>query len=246
MDTCMTAPSPLDTKEAPNVAPRCPSDTARILAAAHAAGRRIAPLWPLDNFVAVNPFLGLADLDFTQAAHLMARTAGARMAMPRLFYAEAIASGRISDSNLAKALAEAPSRHDLPADVAALKIAARADLAPLPVPLPTVSDVAGAVTGIDWSGFVRGRVSAWAAAYFDDGQAGWPAAWRDRGPYAAWRAEMAVDRTAEILGLPNVRRLAAALPETPEQAIVASVARLGLDQAPLDVWFQRLLMSVGG
>ena len=47
---------------------------------------RIAPLWPLESFVAVNPYLGLADLRFGEAAELLASTAGARTTMPAAFY----------------------------------------------------------------------------------------------------------------------------------------------------------------
>ena len=37
------------------------------------ACNRIAPLWPLHSFVAVNPFLGLSDMPFAEAAQLMQR-----------------------------------------------------------------------------------------------------------------------------------------------------------------------------
>ncbi|MEZ4638959.1 MAG: putative inorganic carbon transporter subunit DabA [Caldilineaceae bacterium] len=69
------------------------------------ACRRIAPLWPLRNFVAVNPFLGLADETFERAAEIMAQRAGAKMTAPRSFYAAAIHSGRITDADLVAALA---------------------------------------------------------------------------------------------------------------------------------------------
>jgi len=38
---------------------------------------RIPPLWPLRHFVAVNPFVGLADRPFSVAAALLQRTVGA-------------------------------------------------------------------------------------------------------------------------------------------------------------------------
>ena len=36
------------------------------------ATKLVAPLWPLETFVAVNPFLGLADRSFPDAARAMA------------------------------------------------------------------------------------------------------------------------------------------------------------------------------
>ena len=45
--------------------------------ATRAALARIAPLWPLKHFVAVNPFMGLLDRPFAEACDLLRRTAGA-------------------------------------------------------------------------------------------------------------------------------------------------------------------------
>ena len=38
---------------------------------------RIAPLWPLKHFVAVNPFAGLTHLPFGEACALLGQTTGA-------------------------------------------------------------------------------------------------------------------------------------------------------------------------
>ena len=247
MDACATATHPLQVDAgpmAPAVAP--PRPGSRLLTAAHAAGRRVAPLWPLKHFVAVNPFLGLTALDFVQAAESMARTTGARMTMPRSFYADAIASGRIADADLAAALADAGPARGIPADIAGLKAAAISGTEPTLPLLPTVADVASAAMGVDWAGLARDRISGWAAGYFDEGQAAWASAWRDLPPYAAWRAEMTVDRTPEVMGLASVRRIAKDLPLTAEEAIIESVAALGLDGPAMDAWFHRLLMTIGG
>jgi hypothetical protein len=47
-----------------------------------AACDRIAPVWPLDRFVAVNPFHGLRHERFQQAARRLRHIADARMYMP--------------------------------------------------------------------------------------------------------------------------------------------------------------------
>ena len=217
-----------------------------IMEAADRAGRQIAPLWPLKHFVAVNPFLGLVETAFADAAHTMARVAGARMTMPRRFYAEAIASGRISDADLTEALSEADPTMAPPGDVAVLKALAGKDETPSTQVLPTVADAATAVTGKDWAGFAMERVSAWAAGYFDDGQAAWSAPWRDLSPYAAWRQEAMIDRTPAVMGLADVRRIVADLPDTASEALVEGAVRLGLDQVGLEAYFHRLLMTISG
>jgi len=214
--------------------------------AAEAAARRVAPLWPLTRFVAVNPFLGLSDRSFARAVEELRRLAGARVTMPRGFYAQAIAEGRITDADLAAALAEAPAVGDIPRDVAALKAAAAAGEPPRAEPLATVADVVAAIDDRDWPDFVTQRVSTWAGRYFDAGQAAWRAPWRELPPYRAWRAEAALDRTPEVMGLAGFRARVAALPEDAESVLDAAVARLGLAPGALEVYFHRLLMTVQG
>ena len=62
----LTAPTvrPLAGAEKPAAAP---TEATLTLAAAQQACRRIAPLWPLKHFVAVNPFLGVVDQRFAEA-----------------------------------------------------------------------------------------------------------------------------------------------------------------------------------
>lgn len=50
-----------------------------VIAAVATACERIAPLWPLTNFVAVNPLLGMTDLSFVEAASLLEHVAHARL-----------------------------------------------------------------------------------------------------------------------------------------------------------------------
>jgi uncharacterized protein YbcC (UPF0753/DUF2309 family) len=216
--------------------------------AAERACRRIAPLFPLQGFVAVNPFLGIAEKPLEDAAALMARVAGARLTMPRAFYREALASGRLTVDDIREALAASSGGASAPAEaetiVAALK--ASGPEAEAPAPLPTVAGVAAATTGRDWEGFVTERLSAFAADAFDAGQASWPAPWRDRGLLAAWRAAARVDRTPEIAGITGFRSVVAALPDRAEDLLAAAAARLGLPDAALPDYFHRLLMTIGG
>ena len=206
-----------------------------------------APVWPLEHFVAVNPFLGLADRSFADAAETMARVAGARMTMPRRFYADALASGRIGATHLRAALAEARAQGlpGLPPDQR-FEGLARAGDGQAPTPLPTVADVVSDKTGTDWAQLVVERIGAWAATYFDQGQASWPSPWRTLAPYDAWRAEAVLDATPEVHGARDFRRLVEQLPTEAPRAIEAAIARLGISGAGVDAYLQRLLYSVGG
>ena len=207
------------------------------------AARAIPPAWPLASSVAVNPFLGQTGEPLAKAGARLARVAGARIAMPRAWSAAQIAAGAITDDDLAAALARAREGSGL-ADVSALKAAAREET-PRPAALPTIADLASRVSGMDWPGLIADRFGAWAAGYYDEGQALW-AAPRGRSAFAAWRAIATHDITPEIAGLPNFALHVSETPETALGAVERAVARLGLDEAAAETYFHQMLMTLGG
>lgn len=218
----------------------------RIRDAAERATTRIAPLWPLKDFVAVNPFLGLADKTFVEAGHIMRRAASARMTMPRTFYAQAVACGRITDADLSVALARAQASKGLPADIDELRRLLSRGEPPRETATRTVADVATHATGRDWAGFAVARISTWAASHYDQGQAAWNPMTRTLPAYASWHAEACVDRTPQIMGLTGFRKIVQSLPDDAESMIAEGVRRLGLSPDVLESYFHRLLMSVAG
>ncbi len=218
-----------------------------IKAAVQRAEQRIAPLWPLRYFVAVNPYLGLIDHSFESAAYILARRAGARMTAPRSFYAQAIRSGRITDADLEAALAGGSPFPGAPANVAALKAFALGDEPEPTFPiLPTVADAARKVTGINWADVVTDLISTWAGAYFDLGQSYWRSPWKHLPPYAAWRAEAAHDRTPQTRGVHGFRQALREMPESAMETIVAAVEKLNIPINGLEAYLHRLLLSIHG
>lgn len=214
-----------------------------IEAAVSHAVRAIPPMWPLASSVAVNPFLGQTASRLGEVGARLRRISGARVTMPRSWYREQIDAGSITSQDLLSALAEAPV--DLrPATLGALK-GETAHESSQEAPLPCVSDLAAQNTGTDWSGIVAERIGAWAAAYFDEGQALWIAP-RGRGAYDAWRASATHDLTPEILGLPGFARHVSEAPDTAEAAIARAVEVLGLRPEALPTYFHQLLLNLGG
>ena len=207
------------------------------------AANAIPPLWPLSSSVAVNPFLGQGAETLAQAGARLARVAGAAVTMPRGWYQERIVSGAIRDDDLSAALASAPV--DLrPIDLGALKAAAR-EFGPSASTLPTVADLAARISGLDWPAFIAERFGAWAASYFDQGQALW-AAPRGRSAYAAWRAFATHDLAPEITGLQGFATHVCEAPENAREALARVAHRLGLGAEAMDTYFHQLLMTLGG
>ena len=207
------------------------------------ACRAIPPAWPLATSVAVNPFLGQSSEDLATVASRLGRVAGTAVTMPRLWYQERIAAGKITDADLLNSMAAAPPAVR-PSDLEALKAASRQS-SPTVTALPTVADLAADVSGIDWPSLIAERFGAWAAGFLDEGQALW-AAPRGRGAYAAWRAVASHDLTPEIVGLSGFATFVSEAPESATDAMASFVQRLGISDAAAQTYFHRLLTTLGG
>jgi uncharacterized protein YbcC (UPF0753/DUF2309 family) len=218
-------------------------ETPELDAAADRAARAIPPAWPLASSVAVNPFLGQTGESLATVGARLARVAGVRLTMPRSWYQAQIGAGVITDADLTEALAGAPVALR-PANLAALKSAAHLSTREARA-LPTIADLAAEVSGVDWPGLISERFGAWAAGYFDEGQALW-AAPRGRGAYAAWRAVATHDLTPEIAGLSGFATYISDAPETASDALAGVVLRIGLPAAAMETYFHQMLMTLGG
>ncbi|MBK1721505.1 YbcC family protein [Thiocystis violacea] len=206
-----------------------------------AACDRIAPVWPLDRFVAVNPFHGLRQAPFQEAAAIMRRVAGARLYMPRAYYREQIEAGRITPDDLRQAAALCGS--GLEADAIARATASEARPAG---GVPLLTAVLDEMDADRWSSFVVDRISHHCAAYFDMGQATWKQPWQGMSLYASWRRFAALDFSTTMMGQGGMRARVKALPEHPRDCIRSALTRLGIPTAAALDYMHAALMDVSG
>ncbi len=203
---------------------------------------RIAPLWPLKHFVAVNPFFGLRDQTFQEASDTLARIVDSKLYMPRDYYREQLASGRISREDLVQAI----ERCGCSLDAATVEWTL-ADKAPQPkMGMVPVSEVLERVEGGLWSSFVTERISLHCAAYFDLGQAIISMPWRNKSLYESWRLAAAIDRSPAMMGLSQFRADVANLPRQPRAAIAWALVQLGIPDAAVERYLHASLLSIGG
>ncbi len=203
---------------------------------------RIAPLWPLKHFVAVNPFFGLSDHSFQAASDTLARITGNGLYMSRDYYREQLASGRISREDIRQAIFRCGSRLDV--ETVERTLAAEA---PRPkLGLAAVSEVLERVEGGLWSSFITERISLHCAAYFDLGQALVPMPWRSLSLYASWLKAAAIDRSPAMMGLTRFRAAVSKLPADPRAAIALAIERLAVPPAAVERYLHASLLSIGG
>ena len=209
------------------------------------ACKKIAPLWPLENFVAVNPYLGLADRKFENAAQSLASLGGIQMTLPTEYYKGKITEGVIAHEDLATALSRSSDYRNI--DVEDFLKGLNNDSSDEEFKtVSTLIDVATQWSQKDWNRFATSRISVWAASYFDHGQATWVAAARGNELFPAWKVEAETDRTPEIAGLKGFRKFVKALPDHPVDAANAALELLEIPEDALPHYLHRLLLKFGG
>ena len=213
-----------------------------LIAVSEKASLAIPPLWPLSASVAVNPFLGQSDKSLTEVAALLHRVSGTSATMPRNWYAARLNDGTITDADLTAAATRAKtSAGGTDVDLRAFAQGPDDTLAPL----PTVAHMAAEASGIDWPRLVADRVGAWAAGYFDKGQALWQTT-PGRGVFESWQVFASRDLTPEIAGLTGFAATVAATPDRARTALALACDALEITPAAAPTYFHQLLLGLGG
>ncbi len=213
--------------------------------AAERACAGIAPTWPLDRLIAVNPFWSRTGTPLPQVAGELAALSGARLLMPRAWYAEEWREGRLRPGHLRKAIAESG------VDVTEEHLTALFWIEePRPPRRPLVVDVMDARSRseleISWQDFIIERMSRFCGSYFDDGQAQM-AVVKSGGLYASWRDQARVDRGPGLfMGLDAYRSTVASLPTTADEMMAVASAELGISADQRESYLSALLLDING
>jgi uncharacterized protein YbcC (UPF0753/DUF2309 family) len=210
-----------------------------------AACARIAPTWPLDRFIAVNPYWGHLERPIALAAANLAALAGSPMLMPRSWYREHWQAGRITKAHLRDAIEASGANctvEELVASVGATPA--------FPGRLPLAADLLDARRDtrhhMAWRDYVTHHVSQGAAAYFDQGQAAWGPD-HSGGLYASWRRQSEHDfGPAMLMGYHGFSQRLRELPADPMVLIEAAMPALRIPAEAREAYFTALLMSING
>jgi len=205
------------------------------------ACKKIAPLWSLDSFVAVNPYLGFTAKKFEHVAQELSIAGDIEMTLPASFYLKKIKEGDISLDDIGKVLNKKNITISPSDFIKTIK-----PKQPILPKAPTISRFTTEITSKDWNRFFISRITTWAASYFDNGQAIWSASYTELSPFLAWKQEAEVDRTPELIGLKNYRNSVKNIPDQPLQAIKVALNRLNIPTEGIPLYLHSLLLSVGG
>ena len=208
------------------------------------ACKRIAPAWPLENFVAVNPYLGLADLTFQEAARTMHQRGGIQLYMPIRFYLDRIKKEEITQDDLNQALLKNQSSTSAAAFVKSLEKAE--DTMEHSPRTPLFTAFLSRVSGIDWNKHMIDYISTWCSTYFDKFQGDKTRYDQTNTLFADWKKDAKFDLHPEIIGVSSFRKNTAQIPSEDAEAIAFLTTSLGINENELEAYYHALLLKLIG
>ena len=216
---------------------------------------KIAPVWPLDGFVAVNPMWGCISQSFSRALRTMEIAIGERMYMPESYYAQKLRAGEISPDDVRQALERRTIRgcaegfSDAQAAIQAIETSDHATASPDGEP-PGIQRIGPPYPSTIFDRLperprqaLLEHIALWCGSYFDRGQAAWNMMDHSKRFFAAWRDMAESDRMPEIAGLKGCRALIKTMPQHPSEALAHSLELIAIPQHLLADYFHRLLLD---
>jgi len=222
-----------------------PAAVPSVGAAVDRACASIAPTWPLDSLIAVNPWWELRSEPFPEVSARLAALAGVRCLMPRADYA-----GRWGQEIHDRHLQRAAEELNLPNGFE--QIREQALQAP---PLPHWHNVSEIIDGVahrhgnqmPWGEEIIHQISQYCAASF---QPGGPLTLGELQPgslYEGWLAMTREDRgIAVLMGEPALPKQFAALPGQHRPLLTTALDELGVRGDVVTAYAQALLLDVNG
>jgi uncharacterized protein YbcC (UPF0753/DUF2309 family) len=210
-----------------------------------AACSKVAPTWPLDRFIAVNPFWEMVDSPMPTVSTQLTALSGARLLMPRAWYRQQHVKGVLTSQHLERAIADSGSTITL---VQLLQVLGRPE--PEAPVRQRVMDVIDAQTDEthrpSWRSFVIGGLSQFCASYFDDGQASVRPS-HQGGLYSSWRRHAQSDVSPQrLMGERLIKACSQRLPETAEDMAAMALEALGVPEPELEKYLLGLLLDLNG
>lgn len=231
--------------------PTSPAQARAVLRADIAvAARIVAPLWPVETFIAVNPLGGLESVPFATALQVAGEVLGGRGTWGEPTFRALHRAGRIQDADLQAALARRLPSGLLSSVVrlGALQLTGTQLLvADLVNGDPAPQRVRSVVTPSQranpaLAALIDALTSKWCGAYIGADHAAWPMPRRELGLYRAWAQLAPWDRS-----LPRRhRRDLARLPTRADDAALAALDRLGVEHAEQQLCLQAHLAAQPG
>lgn len=205
----------------------------------------VAPNWPLDRMIAVNPYWGMVDKSFATTHRRLASLGGSSLFMPLSYYREQWEKGDITEQDLQAAIDEQDEQLTTASLVDQLN---RRFPQRYSAPLP--SDLLDAQRDLShepaWCDTITHQVSQFCGAWFDRDQADWRPD-DDSCLYSGWREVMQFGHSVELLMQSRwIAGRVEQLPQEPMALIEFALERLEVSPADWQPFLHTVILRISG
>ena len=217
--------------------------------------RLVPPLWPLADYVAVNPFLGFSGDRFLAARQTLTGARQCDILPSAAYLSDILESGKIPAEDYEAALLECQEEYpDWYADANLNDLLSTLRSTPTESQSPntaerqfmTIAEVVDAANNTRWTNHIITDISRHCAAHYDRGQAAWPSPWKGLPLYEAWLRRASRSKRLDRLGIKGFRSLMGFLPSEPRQAIRSLLEMLEMPQQHWHGILMSQMMSISG
>jgi len=213
--------------------------------------RLIPPLWPLQDYVAVNPWFGMVDHSLLETRATLRQLRNCELLPGWTYFRSLWQTGEINHQHLEWSLQRCLEDHpELYADVTVESIQtlleSSANFSYYDRLYFTVSESIDQQHGSHWNNHIINDITRLCSAYFDQGQAIWETPWKQESLFQAWKETNSRSHRLDFLGLKGFRKMVQQLPNDPTQAIEVCLIQLDLPPIHWKAFLQCQLLSVFG
>lgn len=212
----------------------------------------IAPLWPLKDFVAVNPFLGFTGKTLLETDSLLKTISDVDL-LPSLEYCrESYGNGSISTDDVANAyqqIGRASSTSLADVTLAEVLDWLQSDIKPAIRSrrrIWTMAEVLDRETKGERNNQIINDITRFLSGYFDEGEASWSMPWQDDAPYTAWKQVSSTSYRMDLLGMRGFRKFVRSLPEDSDDALALLLKKADVPNRLIFLFCICQLASISG
>lgn len=203
---------------------------------------RIAPSWPLENSVAVNPYLGFSNMPIEETAKLLKQRGGVNLFMPISFYLERMEMNEIHNQDVKNVLVDKSLKLNVKSFVAkAKRLQSESNKN---TPRATVVDIFDKQFKDDVGQFMVNHLSSWLSHYFDK----FKDVSEQEGAemYRMWLSDASVDRMPELMGMDKFRERMKGFSPDAFKAIMSALQELNVPVSLIEDYVHTLLLKLLG
>ena len=209
------------------------------------ASKIVSPSWPLQSFVAVNPFWNLKEKSFYQVIPQLTHIYGQSLFLPLNVFVEKYNQGVINESNIIKSIGFLKEYGIILEQDCALFIRESLEANEHEINYQTYSDFVSSRESFDIKVLIVDEISKYCSSYFDLGQAPFSLKNSIKRLYLEWRDLILFDRAFEIFG--DKSEIIKEIPEDPLILIEQCAKQLGiLTESELNLYITKICHHMMG